>query len=60
MDERKFTEEDFTENELMLLRMAFKLVDDVVQIQREDNYDVLMCNELFHLKEKLGIYDLVD
>ena len=44
----------------MLLRMAFKLVEDVVQIQREDRYDVELCNELFNLKEKLGIYDLVD
>lgn len=59
MNEYKWKEEDFTEEELMLLRMAFKLVDDVVEIQRCDNYDVYMCNVLFHLKEKLGIDDLV-
>lgn len=55
----KFTEEDFTLDELMLLKMAFKLVDDVVEIQRESNYDVYLSNELYSLKEKLGIDDLV-
>ena len=60
MSEHKFKEEDFTEEQLLLLRMAFKLVDDVVEMQRCDNYDVYMCNELYHLKEKLGIYDLVE
>lgn len=55
----KFTETDFTEDELMLLKMAFKLVDDVVEMQRCDNYDTYMCNELFHLKVKLGIDDIV-
>ena len=59
MDNKEFKEEDFTKDELMLLRMAFKLVSDVVQIQREDNYDVHLCNELFSLEEKLGIYELV-
>lgn len=54
-----FTIEDFTEHELALLRLAFKLVDDVVEMQREDNYDVYMCNELYSLKNKLGIYDLL-
>ncbi len=58
--ERTFKEEDFTEEQLLLLRMAFKLVGDVVEMQRYNNYDVYMCNELYHLKEKLGIYDLVD
>lgn len=55
----KFTEEDFTLDELMLLKMAFKLVDDVIEIQREDNYDVYLSNELYSLTEKLGIDDLV-
>ena len=54
-----FKEEDFTEDELMLLRMAFKLVSTVVETQRTDNYDVHLSNELFSLEEKLGIYDLV-
>lgn len=55
----KFTEEDFTVDELMLLKMAFKLVDDVIEIQREGNYDVYLSNELYSLTEKLGIDDLV-
>lgn len=54
-----FTEEDFTTDELRLLRMAFKLIDDVVEMQRYDNYDVYMCNVLYDLKNKLGIYDLL-
>lgn len=55
----KFTEEDFTVDELMLLKMAFKLVDDVIEIQREGNYDLYLSNELFNLTLKLGIDDLV-
>lgn len=55
----EFKESDFTQDQLMLLKMAFRLVDEVVEIQREDNYDVCLSNELFHLKEKLGISDLV-
>lgn len=57
--ERVFKEEDFTKEQLQLLRMAFKLVGDVVEMQRYDNYDVYMCNELYRLKEKLGIYDIL-
>ena len=59
MNEHKWQEEDFTEDELLLLRMAFRLVDDVVEIQRYDNYDVYLSNELYHLKKKLGIYNIV-
>ena len=55
-----FCKEDFTEDELLLLRMAFNLVDDVVEIQRDSNYDVYMCNVLYDLKNKLGIYDLLN
>lgn len=56
----KFKEEEFTEDELALLRLAFKLVDDVVEMQRMGNSDVYMCNVLYYLKEKLGIDGLVD
>ena len=52
--------DEFTEDELNLLKLAFALVDTVVESQRLDNYDVYMSNSLFHLKEKLGIYDLLD
>ena len=55
-----FCVEDFTEDELQLLRMAFKLIDGVVEMQRNDNYDVYMRNVLYDLKNKLGIYDLLD
>lgn len=55
----KFTEEDFTVDELMLLKMAFNLVNIVVETQKEDNYDVCLSNELFNLTLKLGIDDLV-
>jgi hypothetical protein len=54
-----FKEEDFTEDELMLLRLAFKLVDDVVEYQRDSNSDVYMVNELYNLTQKLGINDLI-
>lgn len=56
----KFTKEDFTNEQLMILKMAFTLVENVIEMQRENNYDVLMCNELYYLKDKLGIYELVD
>lgn len=56
----KFEEEDFETDELMLLRMAFRLVDTAIETQREGNYDVYLSNELFNLKEKLGIGDLID
>lgn len=55
----EFKSEDFTEDELLLLKMAFKLVNDVVNIQRSNNYDNDMSNALFSLENKLGIYDLV-
>lgn len=59
MPEGKFKETDFTEDELSLLKLAFELIDTVVERQRYDNYDVYMSNELFHLKVKLGIDDIV-
>ena len=55
----KFSEEDFTVDELMLLKMAFNLVDTVVETQKEDNYDTCLSNELFNLTLKLGIDDLI-
>ena len=51
---------DFTEAELSLLRLAFNLVETVTDWERSDNYDVELSNALFHLNEKLGIYDLID
>ncbi len=52
--------EDLTDDEIMLLKMAFKSVEEIIEIQRYYHYcDVDLCNTLFRLKEKLGIYDLV-
>lgn len=59
MIEHKLKKEDFTEDELMLLKMAFSLVDNVVDTFRTDNYDVYLSNTLYDLKNKLGIYELV-
>lgn len=56
---KEWQESDFTEDQLRLLRIAFKMVEDVVELQRQGNGDVFMSNELFQLKEKLGILDLV-
>lgn len=60
MEDRIFKEEDFTEDELMLLKMAFRLVETVVDAQRTSNYDVHLVNELYNLKETLGISRLVN
>lgn len=52
--------EDLTDDEVMLLKMAFKSVEEIIEIQRYYHYcDVDLCNALFNLKEKLGIYDLI-
>ena len=59
MEERKFDVSDFTEDELVLLGMAFKLVDDVVEAGRLGNSDVYWPNTLFGLKKKLRIDDVV-
>ena len=55
----KFTKEDFTEDELNLLRMAFSLLDTAVSNVYKliyTNYE----NDAYHLKQKLGIDDLVE
>lgn len=54
-----FSEDDFTEDELMLLRLAFGLVDVAVESARRDNYDVDRSNALYDLKHKLGVYEIV-
>ena len=55
-----FVKEDFTEEELKLLHMAFKLLDTAL-----DEYDSLDYNyhayqeDVHSLKEKMGIYNLI-
>jgi len=51
---------NLTDDEVSLLKLAFKLVDTVVEYQRYDRYDNETSNNLFHLKEKLGIYELLE
>ena len=51
--------EDLTEDEVMLLKMAFNSLETMLEIQRWYCYSDL-CNNLFRLKEKLGIVDIVD
>ena len=55
----KFTKNDFTEDELMLLRIAFNSAQNVTEELQKNGYDSHLVNELFHLEEKLGIYNLV-
>lgn len=56
MNEYKFVKEDFTEDELMLIKMAFGLADTVVEIER----DITHLNDtLFNLVYKLGLEDIV-
>lgn len=52
--------EDFTEEELIMLKVIFKGAEAVIEAKREDRYDNRDSNTLFHLKQKLGILDLVD
>ena len=54
-----FTKEDFTEDELALLKLAFELLDTAVCAMDRLNYDN-NANTVYDLKEKLGIYDLLD
>ena len=54
-----FTKDDFTEEELMLLKLAFNLLDTAVCTMDKMNHDY-NCNVAYYLKEKLGIYDLLD
>lgn len=55
-----FEEDMFTSEELMLLRMAFNILNTIVESMREGNSDVYMSNTLYDLKNKLGIYDIVN
>lgn len=51
--------DDLTEDEIMLIRMAFRSVEESLEILRYNHYcSVDLCNTLFNLKDKLGIADL--
>lgn len=51
--------EDLTEDEVMLLKMAFNSLETMLRIQSWYCYTDF-GNDLFRLKEKLGIVDIVD
>ena len=55
-----FNKEDFTEDELILLKMAFKMLDAAAEEYRQLFYGGDYRNDIFNLKDKLGIYDLVE
>jgi hypothetical protein len=54
-----FTKDDFTEDELALLKLAFELLDTAVCGMDKLTYDN-NSNTVYYLKEKLGIYDLLE
>ena len=54
-----FTKEDFTREELILLRLAFELLDTAISSTDRLCFDN-NGNIVYDLKEKLGIYDLLD
>lgn len=61
MKEREpFKEEDFTEEELVLLKTIFKLGEAMADGLRDTDYCVdSMSNTIFYLTEKLGINDII-
>lgn len=56
MSDKIFTEEDFTEEELEMLRAIFKGAEAVIDSMADSTW---LSNTLFDIKEKLGIYDLL-
>ena len=54
-----FTKENFTEDEFKLLKLAFELLDVTVEGIYKLNWD-RYDDIVYSLKNKLGIYDLLD
>ena len=60
LENRKgFTEEDFSENELKMLKLAFALVECSAESRRSYNYDNDEVNAIFDLKIKLKIDSII-
>ena len=59
MNEKKFKESDFSDEELAMLKAIFAAADAAVQAKRTDNYDTYDSNILFSLTVKPGIDDIV-
>ena len=55
----KFVKEDFAEDELNLLCMAFKLLDTAVDGMYKLDY-TNYANDVYRLKQKLGIDEFVE
>ena len=53
------SKEDFTEEELKLLKAIFEGAETIAYIMRYDRYDVDLINTLYDLKEKLGIIEVL-
>ena len=61
MEDRKpFKEEDFTEEELVILKTIFSMGDAMAEGLRGSDYCVdSIGNTIFELTEKLGINDII-
>lgn len=51
--------EDFTDEELKLLRIIFKGAETILYMKREDNEDNYDINIFYNLKQKLGIFEVL-
>jgi len=59
MDDRKpFSKEDFTEEELIILKAVFDGGEAMLETMNRMFY--VNRDALFYVKEKLGIYDLLE
>jgi len=61
MNRKPFTEDEFTEAELNLLKTIFKMADEMAEGIRTNTFaeDLSVSNTLFELTEKLGINDII-
>lgn len=50
---------DFNDEELEMLKLIFKSAEAILQLKRKSNDDVYDINTLFHLTQKLGIYEVL-
>lgn len=60
INNNQWKREDFTDEEFMVLKLAFSLVDTVAENQSKYTHDNDMSNALFYLKEKLGISEVIE
>lgn len=58
-ERRPFTADDFTEDELVVLKMIFKIADEFAYDELYRRYCYLDSNAIANIKEKLGIDELL-